>query len=317
MKEARRETANTYALESQFSWIWSGNIYLELTRPYGATARIKARGDRAAPGPARRETAEPRTHHRGTRRTPDHVRRVHRSGHRRVLGVSKHQKSVSRRSRHPRHTIQSTPGRRRTRAHCGAHPVAALQCFPFPAVPIRNQILQPSEHQIYGVNPEISGIYPIPAAESKVGYIPLFWHAAVARPCVFVRAESMPKAATDWASRSSTSRRVSAAHLGWVRAAALPRGRTVPARRPLCRRRPIGARKKRKATGSAGEPPAAAARSPTAASQGHSDRQQAATAAQDGSPGQLLRALRAGANWSPPNSHPSTHGRDAPGDANP
>ena len=47
-------------------------------------------------------------------------------------------------------------------------------------------------------------------------------------------------------------------------------------------------RKKRKATGSAGEPPAAAARSPTAASQGHSDRQPAATAAQDGSPGQLL-----------------------------
>ena len=47
-------------------------------------------------------------------------------------------------------------------------------------------------------------------------------------------------------------------------------------------------RKKRKATGSAGEPPAAAARSPTAAAQGHSDRQPAATAAQDGSPGQIL-----------------------------
>ena len=47
-------------------------------------------------------------------------------------------------------------------------------------------------------------------------------------------------------------------------------------------------RKKRKATGSAGEPPAAAARSPTAAAQGHSDRQPSATAAQDGGPGQLL-----------------------------
>ena len=47
-------------------------------------------------------------------------------------------------------------------------------------------------------------------------------------------------------------------------------------------------RKKRKAIGSAGEPPAAAARSPTAASQGHSDRQPAATAAQDGSPGKIL-----------------------------
>jgi hypothetical protein len=102
----------------------------------------------------------------------------------------------------------------------------------------------------------------------KSEYIPLFWHAAVARLCVFVRAESMPKAATDCG--PVAPRRVSAAHLGcqWVRAAALPRGRTVPARRPLCRRRPIGARKKRKATGSAGEPPAAAARSPTAASQG-------------------------------------------------
>ena len=29
----------------------------------------------------------------------------------------------------------------------------------------------------------------------------------------------------------------------------------------------------------------------------------------------LLRALRAGTNRPPPNSHPSTHGRDAPGDA--
>ena len=47
----------------------------------------------------------------------------------------------------------------------------------------------------YGINPGISGIYPIPAAESKVGYIPPFWHATVARPCVLVRAESMPKAA--------------------------------------------------------------------------------------------------------------------------
>ena len=32
----------------------------------------------------------------------------------------------------------------------------------------------------YGINPRISGICPIPAAESKVGYIPLFWHATVA-----------------------------------------------------------------------------------------------------------------------------------------
>ena len=27
----------------------------------------------------------------------------------------------------------------------------------------------------YGINPGVGGIYPIPAAESKVGYIPLFF----------------------------------------------------------------------------------------------------------------------------------------------
>ena len=32
----------------------------------------------------------------------------------------------------------------------------------------------------YGIHPGISGICPIPAAESKVGYIPLFWRATVA-----------------------------------------------------------------------------------------------------------------------------------------
>ena len=47
----------------------------------------------------------------------------------------------------------------------------------------------------YGKIPKKTGISPDPAAESKVGYIPPFWHATVARPCVFVRAESMPKAA--------------------------------------------------------------------------------------------------------------------------
>ena len=32
----------------------------------------------------------------------------------------------------------------------------------------------------YGIIPKNSGICPNPAAESKVGYIPLFWHATVA-----------------------------------------------------------------------------------------------------------------------------------------
>ena len=38
----------------------------------------------------------------------------------------------------------------------------------------------PSRGFSHGINPGISGICPIPAAESKVGYIPLFWHATVA-----------------------------------------------------------------------------------------------------------------------------------------
>ena len=71
------------------------------------------------------------------------------------------------------------------------------------------------------------------------------------------------------------------------RSGPLPR-RTVPARRPLCRHRPIGARSA-KPLGqleSHQQPPLAAPR--TAAAQGHSNRQPAATAAQDGGPGQLL-----------------------------
>ena len=45
---------------------------------------------------------------------------------------------------------------------------------------MRNQIpLQPLRIK-YGINPGVSGIYSIPAAESKVGYIPLFRRATVA-----------------------------------------------------------------------------------------------------------------------------------------
>ena len=127
----------------------------------------------------------------------------------------------------------------------------------------------------YGINPGISGIYPIPAAESKVGYIPPFWHATVwldraswfaPNPCRRSRQTRIGQVAP---------RRVSAAHLGWVRAAALlPRGGPCPPG-------------------------------------GH-------CAALDG-PTRLrspsTRSPRSGARGSDPNSHPSTHGRDAPGDA--
>ena len=93
-------------------------------------------------------------------------------------------------------------------------------------------------------------------------------------------------------------RRVSAAHLGWVSiqqaSGPPPRGGRVPPPPGghCAGGRPIGATAR-----SANESrwvrswratSRAAARSPTAASQGHSDRQPAATAAQDGSPGQLL-----------------------------
>ena len=69
------------------------------------------------------------------------------------------------------------------------------QCSPFPGIGPDAESNPATLRIKYGINPGISGIYPIPAAESKVGYIPPLWHATVARPCVLVRAESMPKAA--------------------------------------------------------------------------------------------------------------------------
>jgi hypothetical protein len=61
-----------------------------------------------------------------------------------------------------------------------------------------NQILHNPKHQKYGINPGISGsgIYPIPAAESKVGYIHTTFLAA--RNCgvwYAPKPESMPNAA--------------------------------------------------------------------------------------------------------------------------
>ena len=81
----------------------------------------------------------------------------------------------------------------------------------------------------------------------------------LARPCVFVRAESMPKAAKAGLGRSHGDELVQRTLDGSVqRPSEADRARpaaTVPAQ--------ANRRKKRKATGSAGEPPAAAARSPT------------------------------------------------------
>ena len=93
----------------------------------------------------------------------------------------------------------------------------------------------------------------------------------------------VPKAAKPGLGKSHLSvQRFSAVHVEWVRAAALSpeehRARpaaTVPAQ--------ANRRKKRRSRQPRGR--------------------------------RLLRALRAGTNRPPPNSHPSTHGRDAPGDA--
>ena len=137
----------------------------------------------------------------------------------------------------------------------------------------------------YGMIPKKAGISPDPAAESNVGYIPPFWHATVARPCVFVRAEPMPKAAKAGLARSHGDELVQRTLDG---SAQRPSPKAHRARPSATVPAQANRRKKRKATGSAGEPPAAAARSPTAAAQGHSDRQPSATAAQDGGPGQLL-----------------------------
>ena len=79
------------------------------------------------------------------------------------------------------------------------------QCFPFPGIGPAAESNPATIRIKYGINPGISGICPIPAAESKVGYIPPFWHATVARPCVFVRAESMPKAAKPGLGKSHLS----------------------------------------------------------------------------------------------------------------
>ena len=54
------------------------------------------------------------------------------------------------------------------------------QCFPFTGIGPAAESNPATIRIKYGINPGISGICPIPAAESKVGYIPLFWRATVA-----------------------------------------------------------------------------------------------------------------------------------------
>ena len=54
------------------------------------------------------------------------------------------------------------------------------QCFPFTGIAPAAESNPATIRIKYGINPGISGICPIPAAESKVGYIPLFWRATVA-----------------------------------------------------------------------------------------------------------------------------------------
>ena len=199
------------------------------------------------------------------------------------------------------------------------------QCFPFPGIGPDAESNPATLRIKYGINPGISGIYPIPAAESKVGYIPPFWHATVARPCVLVRAESMPKAAKHGLGKSLLDELVQRTLDGSVQA--LPRGGPCPPgghcaaldgptrlRSPSTRsprsgapRAPRGATSRR----CGGRPASRAGRQPERRRCGGRGRGRG----RQPRGRRLLRALRAGANWPPPNSHPSTHGRDAPGDA--
>ena len=173
----------------------------------------------------------------------------------------------------------------------------------------------------YGINPGISGIYPIPAAESKVGYIPTFWHATVARPCVLVRAESMPKAAKHGLGKSLLDEFVQRTLDGSVQRPSPEADRAPPVghcaaldgptrlRSPSTRsprsgapRAPRGATSRR----CGGRPASRAGRQPERRRCGGSTTLRPAASS---------RASRAGANWPPPYSHPSTHRRGAPGDA--
>ena len=71
---------------------------------------------------------------------------------------------------------RSRLARARRRARGGAR----AQCFPFTGIGPAAESNPATIRIKYGINPGISGICPIPAAESKVGYIPLFWRATVA-----------------------------------------------------------------------------------------------------------------------------------------
>ena len=63
----------------------------------------------------------------------------------------------------------------------GVHPATLRhQCFRFTGIGPDAESNPATLRIKYGINPGISGICPIPAAESKVGYIPLFWRATVA-----------------------------------------------------------------------------------------------------------------------------------------
>ena len=90
-----------------------------------------------------------------------------------------------------------------TRRGAGAH--AHQQCSIFTGIGPAAESNRVTLRIKYGKIPKKTGISPDPAAESKVGYIPPFWHATVARPCVFVRAESMPKAAKPGLGKSHLS----------------------------------------------------------------------------------------------------------------
>ena len=193
------------------------------------------------------------------------------------------------------------------------------QCSPFPGIGPDAESNPATLRIKYGINPGISGIYPIPAARIKSG---IHYHLSgtqlwldraswfAPNPCRESRQTRIGQVAP---------RRVSAAHLGMGPCSGPPPRRTVPARRPLCRlgwadptKIPVA-----RSPGVAPQSPGRSSGEGGGRPEGRAPpRRRCGGGGGRVAPGRrLLRALRAGANWPPPNSHPSTHGRDAPGDA--
>ena len=136
----------------------------------------------------------------------------------------------------------------------------------------------------YGICPAISGIYPNPAAESNLGYIPLFWQATVAASRQG-REFIMPPRRTGFNEYMPQGQRTLTEVDGVVEI-----GPVGPATQKEVAPAQANNSRKRDAAEAAAQPAAArrAARGHATAARDRNDRQPAATAApQDGSSGQL------------------------------